>query len=116
MHVRSKKGSNNFADLHNSVLSPARFNSIQTCSVTTHLQHPRAEIPATKTLHKGLWDPMELRTVEKAPEQLRERNEAPGLPWVAERRGAASREQPVTCCPLMAKKTQCRHQKKQNLV
>lgn len=72
VHVRSKKGSNNFADLHNSVLSPARFNSIQMCSVTIHLRD--------KTLHKGLWDPMELRTVEKAPEQLRERNEASSLP------------------------------------
>lgn len=29
MHVTSKKGSDTFADLHNSVMSPARFHSIQ---------------------------------------------------------------------------------------
>lgn len=45
--------------------------------------------------------------MEKASEQLRERNEASGLPCVARGLGS-SREQPVTYCPLMAKNTQCK--------
>lgn len=100
MVARPRKGSNASLDLRNSVPSPARFNSIQMHPVNMYLQHDRTGMhpqrgqqPCGRMRACGT----ELGTVEKAPEQRREKNEASGLLSIATGLG----EQQRTACDTL---------------